>query len=321
VARLQAPVDAVLAAGEGFAHALRTAVAALLISPNFLFRSEIDAAPDDERATHPLDDFELASRLSYFLWSSLPDDVLRAKAADHSLHDAAVLAGEVRRLLRDVRAGALVANFASQWLQLRSLARATPDEALFPDFDEGLREAMRLETELFVEAVFREGRPVRELVDADFTFLNERLARHYGIEGVGGERMRRVRLARRDARRRPHAGEPAHADEQPDAHVAGEARQVPARAHPRRADAPAAARRRRARRVAARRRREEHAGAPRRPPEGPRLRRLPREDGRARLRARALRADRRLARARRRARDRRRGSAPRRAARSPGRPA
>jgi hypothetical protein len=199
VARLLAPVDAALAAGEGFAHALRPALAALLISPNFLFRSEIDAAPDDARAVHPLDDFELASRLSYFLWSSLPDDALRAKAADHSLHDDAVLAGEVRRLLRDVRAGALVANFASQWLQLRSLARATPDGTLFPDFDEGLREAMRLETELFVDAVFREGRPVRELVDADFTFLNERLARHYGIEGVAGDRMRRVRL--RDATR------------------------------------------------------------------------------------------------------------------------
>ena len=94
-----------------------------------------------------------------------------------------------------MRADALVVNFADQWLQLRSLARSAPDSAVFPDFDEALRDAMRLETELFVDAVFREGRPLRELVDADFTFLNERLARHYGIDGVKGERMRRVRLA------------------------------------------------------------------------------------------------------------------------------
>jgi hypothetical protein len=195
VARLLALVDAALADGESFAHALRPAVAAILVSPNFLFRSEIDAAPDDERAVHPLDDFELAARLSYFLWSSLPDAPLRARAARHELRDPEVLAGEARRLLRDVRADALVVNFADQWLQLRSLARAAPDSALFPDFDEALRDAMRLETELFVDAVFREGRPLRELVDADFTFLNERLARHYGIDGVKGERMRRVRLA------------------------------------------------------------------------------------------------------------------------------
>jgi len=159
-------VDAALADHESFAHALRPAVAAVLVSPNFLFRSEIDAAPDDERAVHPLDDCELAARLSYFLWSSLPDARLRARAAKHELRDPAVLADEARRLLHDARADALVVDFADQWLQLRSLARASPDAALFPDFDEALRDAMRLETELFVDAVFREGRPLRELVDA-----------------------------------------------------------------------------------------------------------------------------------------------------------
>src|SRR5262249_21371193 len=127
VQRLVALVDAALAEGESFAHALRPAAAALLVSPNFLFRNEIGRAPDEQRAVHQLDDFELASGLSYFLWSSLPDAELRGKAARRELRDPAVLAAQARRMLRDARADALVANFADQWLQLRSLARAAPD--------------------------------------------------------------------------------------------------------------------------------------------------------------------------------------------------
>jgi len=194
VARLMPFVDSALAEGEPFVPALRLAVAAILVSPRFLFRTEIDPAPDDPTRAHDLSDFELASRLSYFLWSSLPDDRLSGLAAQGLLREPRVLADEARRMVRDPRASALVTHFAAQWLQLRTLEKSSPDPQLFPEFDEALREAMRLETEMFVEAVLREGRPIRELLDADFTFVNERLAKHYGIDGVQGERMRRVRL-------------------------------------------------------------------------------------------------------------------------------
>jgi len=194
VARLMPFVDSTLADGEGFVPALRLAVAAILVSPSFLFRSEIDPSPDDPTLAHDLSDFEVASRLSYFLWSSLPDDRLYGLAEQGLLREKPLLADESRRMVKDPRAGALVTNFAAQWLELRSLEKSSPDPKLFPEFDDALREAMRLETEMFVEAIVREGRPIRELLDADFTFVNERLARHYGIPGVKGERMRRVRL-------------------------------------------------------------------------------------------------------------------------------
>jgi len=192
VAPLLALVDDALAQGDSLNEALRLGVAAVLVSPRFLFRTELDPSPNDPAQLHPLTGFELASRLSYFLWSSLPDDRLTSLAAEGKLADAAIVADEARRLLADARATALVENFAAQWLQLRMLATAAPDPTLFPDFDEPLREAMRLESELFVEAIVREGRPLATLLDADFTFLNERLAQHYGIEGIRGDRMRRV---------------------------------------------------------------------------------------------------------------------------------
>ncbi|MBM4014781.1 MAG: DUF1592 domain-containing protein, partial [Planctomycetes bacterium] len=194
VGQLLALVDDALAAGDPLIDSLRHAVAAVLVSPRFLFRTELDAAPDDPAARRPLDDFELAARLSYLCWSSLPDDRLQALAEQGLLRDPAILADETRRMLRDVRSAALVGNCLAQWLQLRMLATAAPDPVEFPAFDDPLRESMRLETELFLEAIVREGRPLSELLDADFTFVDERLARHYGIAGVTGAAMRRVRV-------------------------------------------------------------------------------------------------------------------------------
>src|SRR5262249_37888064 len=144
-----------------------------------LFRVELDDRPDS-RDAHPLDDYQLASRLSYFLWSTMPDEEL-FRLADKAGPLAGDLEGQGRRMLADPRSKALVDNFAMQWLQLRNLKTFAPDPKLFPEFDEPLRAAMFKETELFFEAVMREDRSILDLIDADFTFLNTRLARHYGI--------------------------------------------------------------------------------------------------------------------------------------------
>ena len=165
---------------------------AILVSPHFVYRVE---RGDAARA---LDGYEIATRLSYALWSSLPDDELTAAAARGDLATADGVAAQARRMLLDARASSLATNFAAQWLELRNLSVAAPDPARFPSFDEDLRRSMRAETELFFEAVLREGRDLRELVTADWTFLDERLARHYGVPGVRGPEMRRVRLG--DAR-------------------------------------------------------------------------------------------------------------------------
>jgi cytochrome c551/c552 len=163
----------------GIQHALER----LLCSPEFLFRIEGTRG-----------DFDLASRLSFFLWSSIPDDELLDAAAQGALSNPATLEREVRRMLADPRASALVKNFASQWLVVRNVRDATPDPDLFPEFNENLRDALQRETELFVEHVMREDRSVLELLTADYTFLNERLARHYGIPGVYGTHFRRVAI-------------------------------------------------------------------------------------------------------------------------------
>jgi hypothetical protein len=173
---------------------VRTALEALLSSPHFLFRVERDPAGLAPGAVRDLDGYELATRLGYFLWSSSPDEALLDAAERGELADAELRAGHVRRMLRDARASELTRNFAAQWLQLRQLERATPDASRFPSFDEDLRTAMRAETELLFEAVLREERALGELLDPDFTFLNAPLARHYGLEGVRGEPMQRVRL-------------------------------------------------------------------------------------------------------------------------------
>jgi hypothetical protein len=173
---------------------IQLALQAMLMSPHFLFRIERDRDPRDPRLVHDVTPFELATRLSYFLWSSTPDDELLALAESGRLREPQVLAGQVDRLLADPRASAFAANFAGQWLETRNLDVVKPDPDLFKEFDADLREAMKAETTLFFEHVLRENRPISELLTADYTFLNQRLAAHYGITGVRGPEMRRVTL-------------------------------------------------------------------------------------------------------------------------------
>jgi hypothetical protein len=170
------------------------ALSAILVSPHFLFRLEPDPAGIRPRTPYRVSDLELASRLSFFLWSSIPDEPLLDEAIAGRLHEPAVLERQVRRMMADPRSRALVTNFASQWLHLRNLASITPDMRLFPDFDDNLRQAFRQETELFVDSILREDRSVLELLRANYTFVNERLARHYGIPHVYGSHFRRVAL-------------------------------------------------------------------------------------------------------------------------------
>ena len=180
--------------GDSFEQGIRVALEAILVSPHFLFRIESDPNPNNPAASHRVDDFELASRLSYFLWSSMPDEQLFRLAGEHKLHKADVIAAQVHRMLLDSKSVALVDNFAGQWLELRNLDSVKPDPDRFPNFDEDLRKAMREETRLFFEAVIHEDRSILDFIDGKFTFLNERLAKHYGISGVAGPEFRRVAL-------------------------------------------------------------------------------------------------------------------------------
>jgi hypothetical protein len=179
---------------DGFETGIRTALQGILVDPEFLFRIERDPKTSVRGAVYQISDLELASRLSFFLWSSIPDDELLSLAERGRLKDPGILEQQVRRMLGDSRSRALVSNFAGQWLYLRNLRTKFPDPALFPDFDENLRQAMEKETELFFESIVREDRSVIELLDADYTFVNERLAEHYGIPNVRGSQFRRVML-------------------------------------------------------------------------------------------------------------------------------
>ena len=181
------------AAGD-FDAGIEMALRRLLVSPEFLFRIERDPEGAAPNAAYRISDPELASRLSFFLWSSIPDDELIAAAAAATLRDPGVLERQVRRMLADPRAEALVTNFAAQWLYLRNLPAVSPDFIVFPDFDETLRRALRTETELFFDSIIREDRSVLDLLIADYTFLNERLAKHYGIPNVYGSHFRRIDL-------------------------------------------------------------------------------------------------------------------------------
>ena len=185
---------------DGFEAGIEMALASILVSPEFLFRVERDPAGIPPDTPYRIGDLELASRLSFFLWSSIPDDELLDTAIRAELSRPEVLERQVRRMLADERSEALLANFASQWLHLRNLESVTPDMRLFPSFDDNLRQAMRRETELLFESVIREDRSVRDLIAADYTFLNERLAKHYRIPHVYGSWFRRVKLER-DSRR------------------------------------------------------------------------------------------------------------------------
>ena len=181
-------------AERGFEEGVRKALERLLVAPEFLFRVERDPVDVPAGAAYRLTDLELASRLSFFLWSSIPDEELLRTAEEGRLAEPDVLERQVRRMLADPRARALVDNFASQWLQLRRIRGVAPDADVFYDFDENLRADMERETTLFLESQLREDRGLLELLTADHTFVNERLARHYGIPGVHGERFRRVRV-------------------------------------------------------------------------------------------------------------------------------
>ena len=181
--------------GGSFDHGIEMALSGVLVSPSFLFRAP--AAPDGARpgAVHRLADLDLASRLSFFLWSSIPDEELLLAAEQGRLGAPDELSRQIARMLADPKARALVENFAGQWLHLRNVADWTPDPERFPHFDDGIRHGFRRETELFLEHVIRDDRSVLDLIDADYTFLNERLADFYGIDGVEGGYFRRVPLA------------------------------------------------------------------------------------------------------------------------------
>jgi hypothetical protein len=177
---------------ESFDHATKLVLEAVLISPQFLFRGDVQPDPNNEKAIHPVDDYALASRLSYFLWSSMPDEELFQLAARRSLRRN--LEAQVKRMLKSEKSHAVVENFAGQWLQLRNLKLVSPDRKKFPAFNDKLRADMEKETELFFESIWTENRSILDFIDADYTFLNERLAKLYGISGIEGDEFRRVSL-------------------------------------------------------------------------------------------------------------------------------
>ena len=176
----------------GFEAGIQLALQKILVSPEFIFRVELDPEGAAPGSVHRVSDLELASRLSFFLWSSIPDDELLGIAERGELKNEAVLEAQVTRMLADPRSQSLVTNFAGQWLFLRNIARIQPDPASFPNFDDNLRDALRQETELLIQSMLREDKSVGDLLDADYTFVNQRLAEHYGIAGVYGTEFRRV---------------------------------------------------------------------------------------------------------------------------------
>jgi cytochrome c5 len=178
----------------GFEAGVRLALQKVLVSPDFIFRAEMDPANAQPGTVYRISDVELASRLSFFLWSSIPDDELLSVAESGRLKDPAVLQAQVKRMLADSRSSALVKNFAGQWLFLRNIERIAPDTTSFPNFDENLRYALQRETELLIESQVKEDRGVADLLTTDYTFLNERLAEHYGLKGIYGNEFRRVKL-------------------------------------------------------------------------------------------------------------------------------
>ena len=190
-----------------FDRGIESALQFILASPEFLIRFESDPPNIASKKAYRLDDVALASRLSFFLWSSVPDDQLLTLASQGKLKDPAVLEQQVKRMLADPRSEAIVANFAEQWLHLRNLKSSAPDLEAFPDFDDNLRQAMKEETSLFFDSIVHEDRSVVDLLNADYTFVNERLARHYGIPNVYGSQFRRVKVT--DEARRGLLGQAA----------------------------------------------------------------------------------------------------------------
>jgi uncharacterized protein YbaA (DUF1428 family) len=179
---------------EDFDHAIANVLAHLLASPQFLTRTEVEPTTAVAGQTYAISDAELASRLSFFLWSRGPDKTLRDLAAQKRLSDPVVLDQQVRRMLKDPRAEALTANFAGQWLNLRGLDATSPLPMLYPDFDDPLRQAMRREVEMLFDSIRTEDRSIVDLLTADYTFVNERLAKHYGVPNIYGSYFRRISL-------------------------------------------------------------------------------------------------------------------------------
>src|SRR5262249_50305618 len=176
----------------GAGGGIQKAVERVLVSPQFMFRIETQPPNISAGAAFRISDLELASRLSFFLWSSIPDDELLDAAIAGKLKNPATLEQQVRRMLADPRSESMVTNFAAQWLYLRDIEAKVPGEILVPDFDETLRTAFRHETELFIDSVLRDDKSVLELLTANYTFVNERLAKHYGIPNIQGSYFRRV---------------------------------------------------------------------------------------------------------------------------------
>ena len=177
---------------EPFENSIKHTLKAVLVSPHFLFRIERDVDPNNPKAVHPVSPHELATRLSYFLWSSMPDEELTRLANQNRLREPGVLEAQVGRMLKDPKSASFAENFTGQWLMLRTLATMTPDAATFPKFDPALRSAMIRETELFFQHIMQEDRSVLEFLDSDYTFVNNRLARHYGMPEVIGSEFRKV---------------------------------------------------------------------------------------------------------------------------------
>ena len=195
VAALTRFVGLAKAEGQSVEQGLQLALQAMLVSPHFLFRIERDPDPSNPLQVHRISNVELASRLSYFLWSSMPDDELLTLAEQGKLANPATADAQIKRMLDDPRSAALADNFAGQWLETRNLDSVKPDPQKFPDWGPDLRDAMKAETRLFFESMLRENKPMPEFLDARYTFLNDRLARHYGIEGVTGPEFRRVEFS------------------------------------------------------------------------------------------------------------------------------
>jgi hypothetical protein len=198
VAKYVALVERVQRESGSLAEGLAVGIQALLVSPDFLFRIERDlpGKPSAPRVAQPITEHELASRLSYFLWSSLPDDELQRAADQGELRNRQMIESQIRRMLRDAKARALAQNFGGQWLQFRALESVTRDRQRYPDFEQYLRLSMQRETELFVEHIIRDDRSILDFIDGRYSFINERLARHYGVPGVVGPEFRRVDLSR-----------------------------------------------------------------------------------------------------------------------------
>jgi len=194
VAELARFVDEAKKEGLNVEQGIQLSIQAMLVSPHFLFRVERDPDPLDPSQVHPISDLELGSRLSYFLWSSMPDEELLGLAERNKLRAPGVLEAQVKRMLADEKSAALGSNFAGQWLETRNLDSVKPDPEKFPAWGPDLRDAMKTETAMLFETLLRENRPLSEFLDAKFTFVNDTLAQHYGIEGVTGPEFRRVEL-------------------------------------------------------------------------------------------------------------------------------